>query len=93
MHLFKLRAEYKIQQYENKAALGEVIADFAHEVRNPLQSFVSGLQLMKKLAKPDDSTLGSIEQMLDDCSRINDLMEIRSLLFTSEGREFQRSQC
>ena len=71
----QVEAEYKIQQYENKAALGEVIADFAHEVRNPLQSFVSGLQLMKKLAKPDDSTLGRIEQMLDDCSRINDLME------------------
>ncbi|REG10822.1 PAS domain S-box-containing protein [Pelolinea submarina] len=71
----QVEAEYKIQQYENKAALGEVIADFAHEVRNPLQSFVSGLQLMKKLAKADDPSLGSIEQMLDDCSRINDLME------------------
>jgi len=71
----QIEAEYKIQQYENKAALGEVIADFAHEVRNPLHSFVTGLQIMKKKAQPEDPAIATIDQMLDDCFRINDLME------------------
>ncbi|MDK2981855.1 MAG: two-component system, NtrC family, sensor histidine kinase AtoS [Chloroflexota bacterium] len=71
----QIEAEYKIQQYENKAALGEVIADFAHEVRNPLHSFVSGLQIMKKKSKDEPATVESLDQMLDDCNRINDLME------------------
>ena len=71
----QIEAEYKIQQYENKAALGEVIADFAHEVRNPLHSFVTGLQIMKKKAQPEDPAIATIDQMLDDCLRINDLME------------------
>lgn len=68
-------AERKIQQYENKAALGEVIADFAHEVRNPIHSFVSGLQVMKKKVDPQDPMLDTINQMIEDCFRINDLME------------------
>ena len=71
----QIEADYKIQQYENKAALGEVIADFAHEVRNPLHSFVTGLQIMKKKAEPQDPAIDTIDQMLDDCYRINDLME------------------
>jgi PAS domain S-box-containing protein len=71
----QVEAEQKIQQYENKAALGEVIADFAHEVRNPIHSFVSGLQIMKKKADPQDPALETINQMMDDCFRINDLME------------------
>ncbi len=71
----QIEAEYKIQQYENKAALGEMIADFAHEVRNPVHSFVSGLQIMKKKAGAEDPAVERIDQMLDDCYRINDLME------------------
>jgi len=68
-------SEKKMHEYENKAALGDVIADFAHEVRNPMNSFVSGLQVMKKKTAADDSTRSTIEQMQDDCMRINDLME------------------
>lgn len=68
-------SEKKLQEFENKAALGDVIADFAHEVRNPMNSFVSGLQVMKKKTAADDSIRTTIEGMLDDCNRINGLME------------------
>jgi PAS domain S-box-containing protein len=68
-------AEKKIREFENKAALGDMIADFAHEVRNPMNSFVSGLQVVKKKMATDDSLRSTIEQMQDDCMRINDLME------------------
>ncbi len=68
-------ATAKIREFENKAALGDMIADFAHEVRNPMNSFVSGLQVLKKKTAADDSIRATIEQMLDDCVRINDLME------------------
>lgn len=65
----------RLQAVENKAALGEVIADFAHEVRNPMNSFVSGLQVIKKKVANDDFIANTIAQMQDDCTRINDLME------------------
>jgi two-component system sensor histidine kinase AtoS len=71
----RVESEQKVQQLENKAALGDVIADFAHEVRNPIHSFVSGLQVMKKKMDPADPDMDAINQMLDDCFRINDLME------------------
>ncbi len=65
----------RLQAVENKAALGEVIADFAHEVRNPMNSFVSGLQVIKKKVASDDFITNTVAQMQDDCVRINDLME------------------
>jgi two-component system sensor histidine kinase AtoS len=65
----------RLQAVENKAALGEVIADFAHEVRNPMNSFVSGLQVIKKKVASDDFIANTVAQMQDDCVRINDLME------------------
>ena len=68
-------AAKKIREFEDKAALGDMIADFAHEVRNPMNSFVSGLQVLRKKTAADDSIHATIEQMLDDCVRINDLME------------------
>ena len=71
----KVEADKKIKQFQNKAAIGEVIADFAHEVRNPIHSFVSGIQIMKKKIKPEDDLWKTLDGMHEDCLRINDLME------------------
>lgn len=71
----KVQAERKIKQFQNKAAIGEMVADFAHEVRNPIHSFVSGIQIMKKKFDPDDALWKTLDNMHEDCLRINDLME------------------
>ena len=71
----KVETEKKIKQFQNKAAIGEVVADFAHEVRNPIHSFVSGIQIMKKKINSEDDLWKTLDSMHEDCLRINDLME------------------
>ena len=71
----KVEAEKKIKQFENKAAIGEVVADFAHEVRNPINNLASGVQVIKKKIKQDDPLWKTLDRMHEDCLRINDLME------------------
>ncbi len=71
----EIEAKQKIGKMENQAALGEVIADFAHEVRNPINNISTGLQLMRMKIGNEDSNLQVIDRMQSDCIRINDLME------------------
>ena len=65
----------KISDLENRAALGEVIADFAHEVRNPINNLTTGLQLLS-IKLPNDGSLNEVvSRMQEDCLRMNFLME------------------
>jgi len=64
-----------VRQFESKAALGEVVADFAHEARNPINNLATGLQLLRKKVDSLDPNLGLIDRMQEDCLRLNDLME------------------
>lgn len=72
---YRVDAEVRIRQYESKAALGDVVADFAHEVRNPINNISTGLQLLKKRIGDEDTVGEAIERMQEDCLRLNDLME------------------
>jgi len=65
----------KVAALEGKAALGEMVADFAHEVRNPINNISTGLQLVKARLKNDDSNQEVVERMLNDCIRMNHLMD------------------
>jgi len=71
----EVKAKQTIEKTESQAALGEVIADFAHEVRNPINNISTGLQLMRKRIGSEDSNLQVIDRMQSDCIRMNDLME------------------
>jgi len=64
-----------VRQFENKAALGEVVADFAHEVRNPINNLATGLQLLRRKVDLLDPNIELIDRMQEDCLRLNDLME------------------
>ncbi len=70
-----IKAEETIAKTENQAALGEVIADFAHEVRNPINNISTGLQLVRKRMGSEDVNLQVIDRMQSDCIKMNDLME------------------
>jgi len=70
-----IKAKETIEKTENQAALGEVIADFAHEVRNPINNISTGLQLVRKRIGSEDENLQVIDRMQSDCIKMNDLME------------------
>ncbi len=63
------------QQLEQRAFLGEVSAIFAHEVKNPINSISTGLQLMGLTMKPDDPHADLISRLQNDCLRLTHLMD------------------
>ena len=71
----EIKAKQTIEKVEDQATLGEMIAYFAHEVRNPINDISTGLQLMRKRIGIEDPNLQVIDRMQSDCIRMNDLME------------------
>jgi two-component system, NtrC family, sensor histidine kinase AtoS len=65
----------RTQQLEQRAVLGEVTAVFAHEVRNPINNISTGLQLLTVKLPEDDPNQDNIARLLNDCQRLNHLME------------------
>ncbi len=75
------------QVLENRALLGELMAVFAHEVRNPINNISTGLQLMSMNLAPEDSQQAPITRMLQDCDRLANL--IKSVLAFSKPQEYE----
>jgi PAS domain S-box-containing protein len=67
--------QIRTQQLEQRALLGEVTSIFAHEVRNPINNISTGLQLMAEELHDDDSQIDAISRILQDCNRLDGLME------------------
>ncbi len=65
----------RTQQLEQRAVLGEVTAVFAHEVRNPINNISTGLQLLSVKLPESDPNQENISRLLNDCQRLNHLME------------------
>ena len=65
----------RTRQLEQRAWLGNLTAIFAHEVRNPINNIKTGLQLMAEDMTEDDDNHKIIERLLNDCNRLNNLME------------------
>ncbi len=65
----------KSQQLEQRALLGEVAAIFAHEVKNPINSLVTGLQFMGMGMKAEDPNFALTQRLQNDCLRLTHLMD------------------
>ena len=63
------------QQLEQRALLGEVTAIFAHEVRNPINSISTGLQLLAMNLPEEDPNQELITRLGSDLNRITHLMD------------------
>lgn len=74
------------QQLEQRATLGEVTAVFAHEVRNPINNISTGLQLMTMNLPEDDPSQKTIERLMQDCDRLEELM--KSVLSFAKPTEY-----
>lgn len=77
----------RTQQLEQRAILGEVTAVFAHEVRNPINNISTGLQLLSVKLPENDPNQENIARLLNDCNRLNHLME--SVLNFSRHSEYK----
>jgi len=67
--------EKSISNIQKQALLGESIADFAHDVRNPLNNISTGLQMLRKIYPDEDSLIEAVDRMQSDCIRMSDLIE------------------
>ena len=81
----KIRAHSQL--LEQRAFLGEVTAIFAHEVKNPINSISTGLQLIGMKMSPDAPYASLVERLQNDCSRLTHL--VNSTLTFSKPVEYQ----
>jgi PAS domain S-box-containing protein len=63
------------QQLENRALLGDYTAAIAHDLRNPINSIYTGIQLLGMKLAPDDPNQDNIGRIQNDCTRLNNLLE------------------
>ena len=83
----KEQIQVQTQNLEERALLGEVTTIFAHEVRNPINSISTGLQLMSYNLPPDDPNQEVIAGLMQDCDRLSDMM--KSVLAYSRPAEYE----
>lgn len=84
-----VREEYRnrAKQLENQAVVGELMAIFAHEVRNPINNIRMGLELLSSNYSKDEALAEEIERVVADIDRLDELM--KSILSTSRTREYR----
>jgi len=63
------------QQLENRALLGDFTAAIAHDLRNPINSIYTGIQLLGMKLPQDDPNQEIINRAQNDCTRLNNLLE------------------
>jgi two-component system, NtrC family, sensor histidine kinase AtoS len=83
-------AREQAHQLEQRAMLGEIMAVFAHEVRNPINNISTGLELMALNLPADDPNHPTIIRLLQDCDRLAELM--KSVLAYSRPAEYTMSR-
>jgi signal transduction histidine kinase len=67
--------ENNLSNLQKNAALGEVLAEFSHDVRNIINRITTGLQLLVKKINPDESAVSSFQDLQNECIEMTDLME------------------
>ena len=67
--------ENSLSNLQKNAALGEVLAEFSHDVRNIINRITTGIQLLVKKINPDESVSASFQDIQYECVEMTDLME------------------
>ena len=86
----KIHLKSVIDSLNYKAGLGELVSEFAHEVRNPINNLSTGLQLLSADIILNPDSVDVIDRMRNDCVRLNNLME--SVLSYSKPVEIQKTE-
>ena len=67
--------ENNLINLQKNAALGEILAEFSHDVRNIINRITTGLQLLIKKINPDEAALSSFQDIQNESVEMTDLME------------------
>jgi two-component system NtrC family sensor kinase len=81
-------ARKKIMQSERLAVVGQLAADVAHELNNPLQGIVTYSHLLLERMSADDPKRGSVEKIANQAARCATI--IRALLDFSRPKKPQK---
>jgi PAS domain S-box-containing protein len=81
------RYEDRSRQLETQANIGEMIAVFAHEVRNPINNIRMGVENFSSYFENDPEAEEEIDRILTDVDRLSDLM--KSILTAYRTKEYQ----
>jgi len=79
--------EAHARQLAQNAEMGEVMAAFAHEVRNPIHNISTGLQVMERALPEEDAQREDIHRLLMDLDRVSNLMN--SMLSTTRTSDMK----
>lgn len=78
--------EDRSRQLETQANIGEMIAVFAHEVRNPINNIRMGVENFSAFLSDDSEAAPEIDRILGDVDRLSDLM--KSILTAYRTKEY-----
>ena len=79
--------EIRSKQLETQANIGEMIAVFAHEVRNPINNIRMGIENFSTFIDEPDAVEEEVDRLLSDVDRISDLM--KSILSAYRTTEYK----
>ncbi len=79
--------ETRSRQLETQANIGEMIAVFAHEIRNPINNIRMGVENFAAYAAGDEELDQEIDRILGDVDRLSDLM--KSILTAYRTKEYK----
>jgi two-component system sensor histidine kinase HydH len=85
-----LKAEQRAQRAEQMAALGQLAAGLAHEIRNPLGSIAGSIQLLKMNSALNDDDRKLCEIVHRETARLNEL--VTDMVDLSRSRTPTRSE-
>jgi two-component system NtrC family sensor kinase len=87
---FKEYATQRIMESEKLALVGQLAANVAHELNNPLQGIVAYSHLLLEKVPPSDPIRGSVEKIVGQANRSRDI--IRGLLDFSRQRKPEKTR-
>jgi PAS domain S-box-containing protein len=79
--------EDRTETLSQRALLGELMAIFAHEVRNPINNISTGVQLVASRLGEEHPSYKSLQRVQNECNRLDQLMS--DVLFFSRPLELK----
>ncbi|GBD98881.1 sensor protein ZraS [bacterium BMS3Abin07] len=86
-----VRLENEIKKREKFAAIGELSANIAHEIRNPLASIKGSIEMIKEGRGNDADRDKLMDIALDEMTRLNEI--ITDFLIYSHPKPLKRMKC